>query len=209
MDQGKVTRRQNRRKPSEDTICRSASSGAPLFRALVLTNTGGARKVDSRTDKEGHRESGGGNAVILDEGDARFAGGCHGIRSGMPGRHANREGRAGATPVRPFIAALLRRVFHPAWQTLAVLKDDNAPKAVRDLAVWVAVIEVCQKTELLPTRNVATDTPSACSIVAEVLRELGIDKGEALVEKIWRKLNKRDLRQKLDEALPLPPRRKN
>jgi hypothetical protein len=111
--------------------------------------------------------------------------------------------------LRPFIAALLRRVFHPAWETLAVLKDDNAPKAVRDLAVWVAVIEVCQKTELLPTRNVATDTPSACSIVAEVLRELGIDKGEALVEKIWRKLNKRDLRQKLDEALPLPPRRKN
>jgi hypothetical protein len=55
----------------------------------------------------------------------------------------------------------------------------------RDVAISVAVRELVDAGHS-PTRNVATlHTPSACSLVAEALSQLGHHMTEAAVEKIW------------------------
>jgi hypothetical protein len=88
-------------------------------------------------------------------------------------------------PLRPLIAATLRELSFPELNKL-----DTHPKAekwTRDDSISGAVCYVSRVTGLSPTRNLATDAPSGCSIVADALREYGINRSEALVEKIWQK----------------------
>jgi hypothetical protein len=106
-------------------------------------------------------------------------------------------------PLRLLVASRLREYCHPMRWPLAEL-DDCPPMEMRDFAIAAAVFEVCHKTGLLATRNVATETPSACSIVAEVLREFGFDRGENLVEKVWRQHKLVDgglIRRRVDKKL--------
>jgi hypothetical protein len=82
--------------------------------------------------------------------------------------------------------------------TEAVEKIRAAPRSVghprrwRDVLIVVAVARLVEVGGFTPTRSVATkekkpDRKSACSIVAEISRELGVPVEERTVENIWRR----------------------
>jgi hypothetical protein len=61
----------------------------------------------------------------------------------------------------------------------------------RDLAIAIAISELMD-VGYSPTRNAATEAPSACSLVSEALVErFDVNLTERSVEQIWQKMNKR------------------
>jgi hypothetical protein len=196
MDHKKVTRRQNRHKPSEDTIAEARRVAGQCLKHHMSPTVEGHRKLmleQIRADIERAE------AAIPSDWDALMKTDhlqlClehDTVSFQMACLAATLIERGEPLPplLRPLIASRLRRIFHHmSWFAEA---EGPPAKWQRDAAIWIAVIEVCRKTGLPPTRNVTTDTPSACSIVAEVLREFGIDRGEDLIGKIWREHNKLD-----------------
>ena len=66
---------------------------------------------------------------------------------------------------------------------------------LRDSLIRMAVLAAVTDYGLNRTRNESVDEPSACSLVAEVLAENGVNMGEANVERITRPNQKRFLGQ--------------
>ncbi len=58
----------------------------------------------------------------------------------------------------------------------------------RNFRIGWAVIAAQRNYGLRPTRNVASDTDSACSIVQKALETRGLALSESAVEKIWQDL---------------------
>jgi hypothetical protein len=57
----------------------------------------------------------------------------------------------------------------------------------RDLVITVTIWKIGVKWGFSPTRNPATDSPSAISIVQKALKEVGFPMTEAAITKIWRR----------------------
>jgi hypothetical protein len=85
----------------------------------------------------------------------------------------------------------------PFWLTAYLLfvamgkpsKRGPKPRAntVRDIAIACVTYVISQRHGLKPTRNIATETESGCSIVAEALKRLKVARmSEANVNTIWR-----------------------
>lgn len=92
--------------------------------------------------------------------------------------------------LRAYIAETLFLQFKKAPQPRR--GQDPYANHLRDIDIARAVREVV-KLGFNPTRNRATETESACSIVAQALANLGIHRSVPAIEKIWNASRKRSL----------------
>jgi hypothetical protein len=198
MDHKKVARRQNRHEPSEDTIAEARriaqmclARKPPTLRGLQIRDSKNRRdeieraRVSGLTPKLAHLVSCS-ECLKYWIGDAkRFD---LNYPTGMLAAALIERGEPLPTVLRPLIAAKLRELSVPDFSPSIRDVNPRFGRWIRDSAIGEAVTEVCKATGLSPTRNPATDIPSGCSIVADALLQWGIDRGEALVEKAWRKV---------------------
>jgi hypothetical protein len=81
------------------------------------------------------------------------------------------------------------------WLYRLIRERPNVPrrrrrKGQRDAIIANVVAHISNEYGLAPTRNRASRQASACSVVSEVLAELGIHLDEIGVEDVWRRLHK-------------------
>jgi len=79
--------------------------------------------------------------------------------------------------------------------TAEFLRQQKRPKRVRgrkretyldrDAVIYTTIMQINLKWGFSPTRNPATDAPSAISIVQKALKKVGIPMTEAAITKIW------------------------
>jgi hypothetical protein len=109
-----------------------------------------------------------------------------------PDPEKDKEGRQVADDFLGVCAQLVREAILPALRRGLPprQKRDQRPKQqflFRDRWIAAVVEGICNQYGFNPTRNDATEEECGCSIVAGVLRRLGIKLSESQVATIWRK----------------------
>ena len=104
--------------------------------------------------------------------------------------------RAADAILREFAAELLPKGLEPNLanyirnQFLADRKQPppktGRPRKMDNRDAWIyALVQTARRLGFDPTRNSATERASACSIVAAVLKEMGMPLSEKSIERIW------------------------
>ncbi len=109
-------------------------------------------------------------------------------RGGDPAAHrallALSDGWLGKHPLPPALSAYVSDQYHGRGPKLRRGSEPNEDRARHIVAAVQRLVDQCGS--LTATRNEASDQPSACMIVAEILVELGESIRPRAVEDIWR-----------------------